>query len=98
MNSGGGLRTRLGISGLGGRGRAIGDRSDGLVAHRRHGLVLVSRMMPGSAGRRWLAEAESVLWDIAAALWQRHARRAGLGAVERHLAAVAQEAIPADAV
>ena len=33
----------------------------------------------------------------ASALWQRHARRAGLGAVEQHLAAVTQQAIPADA-
>jgi hypothetical protein len=30
-------------------------------------LVIVSRMMPGSAGRRWLAEAESLLSEIAAA-------------------------------
>jgi hypothetical protein len=28
---------------------------------------MVSRMMPGPAGRRWLAEAESVLWEITAA-------------------------------
>lgn len=62
MNSGG-PRGRRQMSGLGGRDPAL----DGLVAHRRHGLVMVSRMMPGSAGRRWLAEAESVLWEIAAA-------------------------------
>ena len=67
MNSGGGLRGRPGIRGLSGRDRAAGDRFDGLVAHRWHGLVMVSRMMPGLAGRRWLAEAESVLWEIAAA-------------------------------
>jgi hypothetical protein len=67
MNSGGGPHGRRGISGLSGRDRAAGDRSDGLVAHRWHGLVMVSRMMPGSAGRRWLAEAESVLWEITAA-------------------------------
>ena len=67
MNSGGGPRGRSGISGLGGRDRAAGDRFDGLVAHRWHGFVMVSRMMPGPAGRRWLAEAESVLWEIAAA-------------------------------
>jgi len=30
-------------------------------------LLMVSRMMPGSAGRRWLAEAESLLSEIAAA-------------------------------
>ena len=28
---------------------------------------MVSRMMPGSAGRRWLAEAESLLSEIAVA-------------------------------
>ena len=67
MNSGGGPRGRRGISGLSGRDRAAGDRFDGLVAHRWHGLVMVSRMMPGPAGRRWLAEAESVLWEITAA-------------------------------
>jgi hypothetical protein len=67
MNSGGGPRGRRGISGLSGRDRAAGDRFDGLVAHRWHGLVMVSRMMPGPAGRRWLAEAESVLWETTAA-------------------------------
>jgi hypothetical protein len=30
-------------------------------------LVMASRLMPGSAGRRWLTEAESVLSEIAAA-------------------------------
>jgi len=55
------------MSGLGGRDPALAGRLDGQVAHRRHGLVIVSRMMPGPAGRRWLAEAESVLWEIMAA-------------------------------
>jgi hypothetical protein len=67
MNSGGGRRGRRRISGLSGRDRTAGDRFGGLVAHRWHGLIVVSRMMPGPAGRRWLAEAESVLWEIAAA-------------------------------
>jgi len=73
MHSGGGLRARRGTSGtsgtsgLGGRDRGAGDRPDGLTAYRWHGLVMVSRMMPGPAGRRWLAEAESVLWEIGAA-------------------------------
>ena len=44
-----------------------------------------------------VAFALTVAMVTASALWQRHARRAGLGAVERHLAAVTQEAIPADA-
>jgi hypothetical protein len=70
MNSGGsprGRRGMSGMSGLGGRDLALGSRLDGLAAHRRHGLVMVSRMMPGPAGRRWLAETESVLWEITAA-------------------------------
>ena len=67
MNSGGSPRGRRGMSGLGGRDLALGGRLDGLAAHRRHGLVMVSRMMPGPAGRRWLAEAESVLWETTAA-------------------------------
>jgi len=68
MNSREGLRMRRGTSGttgLGGRGRGAGDRPDGVAAYRWHGLVMVSRMMPGAAGRRWLAEAQSVLWEIA---------------------------------
>jgi hypothetical protein len=67
MNSRGGQRGRREMSGLGGRDPALGGRLDGQAAHRRHGLVMVSRMMPGPAGRRWLAEAESVLWEITAA-------------------------------
>ena len=67
MNSGGGPRGRRGISGLGGRDRAAGDRPDGLVAHRRRGLVMVLRMMPGPSGRRWLAEAENASRGITAA-------------------------------
>ena len=30
-------------------------------------LAMVSRLMPGSAGRRWLAEAESLLSEVTAA-------------------------------
>jgi hypothetical protein len=66
MNSRSGPRGRRGISGLSGRDRAVGDQFDAPVTHRWHGLVMVSRMMPGPAGRRWLAEAQSVLWEIAA--------------------------------
>ncbi|MGH3193083.1 MAG: hypothetical protein ACRDPY_44290 [Streptosporangiaceae bacterium] len=55
-------------SGLGGRGRDDGeDRPAGAPAHRWHMLVMVSRLMPRSAGRRWLAEADSLLSEIAAA-------------------------------
>ena len=56
-------------SGLSGRGRD-GDDDDGPVgaaAHRWPMLVMVSRLMPWSAGRRWLAEAESLLSEITAA-------------------------------
>jgi hypothetical protein len=35
--------------------------------YRWRTLLMVSRMMPGPAGRRWLAEAESLLSEIAAA-------------------------------
>jgi len=50
--------------------RASGRDDDGPVAvatYRWRMLVMVSRMMPGAAGRRWLAEAESLLSEIAAA-------------------------------
>ena len=53
-------------SGLGGRGRDD-DGPAGAAAHRWRMLVMVSRMMPRSAGCRWLAEADSVLSEIAAA-------------------------------
>ena len=44
-----------------------------------------------------VAFALTVAMVTASALWQRQARRAGLGAAEQHLAAVTQQAIPADA-
>jgi UPF0716 family protein affecting phage T7 exclusion len=44
-----------------------------------------------------VAFALTVAMVTASALGQRHARRAGLHAVEQHLAAVAQEAIPDNA-
>jgi hypothetical protein len=43
-----------------------------------------------------VAFALTVAMVTASALWQRNARRAGLYAVEQHLAAVTQEAAPAD--
>jgi hypothetical protein len=54
-------------SGLSGCGRHDDDGPAGAAAHRWHMLVMVSRLMPRSAGRRWLAEAESLLSEIAAA-------------------------------
>jgi hypothetical protein len=54
-------------SGLGGRSRDVDDEAAGAAAHRWHTLVMVARLMPWSAGRRWLAEAESLLPEIAAA-------------------------------
>ena len=53
-------------SGLGGRGRDDDDGPAGAAAHRWRMLVLVSRLMPRSAGCRWLAEADSLLPEIAA--------------------------------
>jgi hypothetical protein len=51
-------------SGLSGRGRDDNDGPAGPAAHRWHVLVMVSRLMPGNAGRRWLAEAQSLLSEI----------------------------------
>lgn len=50
-------------SGLSGRGRDDDDGPAG-AAHRWRMLVMVSRLMPRSVGRRWLAEAESLLSEI----------------------------------
>jgi hypothetical protein len=53
--------------GLSGRG---GDGDDGPVGeavHRWRTLIVVSRLMPASAGRRWLAEAESLLAEVTTA-------------------------------
>jgi hypothetical protein len=52
-------------SGLSGRGRDE-DGPVGTAAHQWHLLVMVSRLMPGPAGRRWLTEAESLLSEITA--------------------------------
>jgi hypothetical protein len=52
--------------GLGGHARD-GAESAGPTAYQWRALLVVSRMMPGSAGRRWLAEAESLLSEIAPA-------------------------------
>jgi hypothetical protein len=53
-------------SGLRGRGRDD-DGPAGAAVHRWRMLVTVSRLMPRSAGCRWLAEAGSLLSEIAAA-------------------------------
>jgi hypothetical protein len=53
-------------SGLRGPGRDDDGGPAGVVAHRWHTLFLVSRLMPRSAGDRWLAEAESLLSETAA--------------------------------
>jgi hypothetical protein len=55
---------RGGDSGRGARGRDD-DGPAGEAPHRWHTLAVVSRLMPASAGRRWLAEAESLLAEIA---------------------------------
>jgi predicted nucleic acid-binding Zn ribbon protein len=61
-----GLRGRRGrSSGLTAHGRDA-DGPAAVAAHRWHTLVIVSRLMPRQAGRRWLAEAESLLSEIPA--------------------------------
>ena len=51
-------------SGLSVRGWDEADGPDGGAVHRWRALVTVSRLMPRSAGRRWLAEAESLLAEV----------------------------------
>ncbi len=66
-----GGRGRRGRAGGGGgqavRGRDDADGPAGPVRHQWPVLVMVSRLMPGPAGRRWLAEAESLLSELAPA-------------------------------
>ena len=54
-------------SGLSGRGRDDGDGPAGEAVHRWRTLAVVSRLMPRPAGRRWLAEAESLLAEATVA-------------------------------
>ena len=54
-------------SGLSGHGRDDHGRPVGAVVHRWRMLVALSRLMPRSAGQRWLTEAESLLSEITAA-------------------------------
>jgi hypothetical protein len=51
-------------SGPSGRGRDDADGPASEAAHRWRTLAVVARLMPRSAGRRWLAEAESLLAEI----------------------------------
>lgn len=53
-------------SGVSGRGRDD-DGPAGEAMYRWRTLTVMSRLMPASAGRRWLAEAESLLAEITAA-------------------------------
>jgi len=53
-------------SGLAGHDRDDDDGPAGAAAHRWRLLAMVSRLMPRPAGRRWLAEAESLLSEITA--------------------------------
>src|ERR1700733_7214565 len=54
-------------SGLRGHGRDDDGGPVGGAAHRWRMLVMLSRLMPRSAGQRWLTEAESLLSEITAA-------------------------------
>jgi hypothetical protein len=66
-------RSRARVSGRGtgrgsgptGHGRDDDQGPAGAAAHRWRVLAMVSRLMPRSAGARWLAEAESLLSEIA---------------------------------
>jgi hypothetical protein len=51
--------------GVTGPGRDDDDGPAGATAHQWRVLAMVSRLMPGPVGRRWLAEAESLLSEIA---------------------------------
>ena len=54
-------------SGLSARGRDDDGGPVDAVVHRWRMLVTLSRLMPRSAGQRWLTEAESLLSEIRAA-------------------------------
>jgi len=56
-----GWRTGNGVSA---RGREHDDGPDGRAVRQWRTLAVVSRLMPGPAGRRWLAEAESLLAEL----------------------------------
>jgi hypothetical protein len=60
------LRNGNGRGRDGGRGRDEDGPAD-QAAHQWRALAVVSRLMPASAGRRWLAEAESLLAEVTAA-------------------------------
>ena len=61
------IRSRRTGNGLGVRGWDHDDGPDGRAVHRWRTLAAVSRLMPASAGRRWLAEAGSLLAEVPAA-------------------------------
>jgi hypothetical protein len=51
---------------LAGRRLVVRKRPVDVAVDRRRTLAVVSRLMPASAGRRWLAEAESLLAEVPA--------------------------------
>ena len=53
--------------GISGYGREDGGELADQAVHWWRTLAVVSRLMPASAGRRWLAESESLLAEVAAA-------------------------------
>jgi hypothetical protein len=63
VRRGRGRRTGSGVSARG----QDGDGPAGEAVHRWRTLAVVSRLMPRAAGRRWLAEAESLLAEVTAA-------------------------------
>jgi len=62
-----GRSSRRSGSGRTGHGRDDDDGPADAAVYRWRVLAMVSRLMPRAAGRRWLAEAESLLPDIAPA-------------------------------
>jgi hypothetical protein len=61
-----GRRGRRGRGGLGGHARDDAETATP-AAYQRRTLLTLSTLMPRSAGRRWLAEAESLLSELEAA-------------------------------
>jgi hypothetical protein len=60
----GGRRGRRGAQARSGASHSRPESASPVTTHRWHALVIASRLMPRSAGDRWLAEAESTLSEI----------------------------------
>jgi hypothetical protein len=67
LGKGSGHGQNDGGSGVSGHARDDDAGPAAEAAYRRRALAVVSRLMPAAAGRRWLAEAESLLAEVAPA-------------------------------